>query len=144
MVFRKESSEWTHLGSKMEQGVIKMSDETILHASRLIVSQVQDAVKTFTSIEYLSDKLSKIRAANNQIITEPMNSINNLVKLVGLPPIETDLLNYFIDGGDRSLFGLSQALTAAAYDYSDADVALQLEGLGTDVLFNKQIAEVLA
>lgn len=48
-------------------------------------------------------------------------------------PEQDNILNYLIQGGDLSLYGLSNAITRASQDVESYDRATTLEGIGCQV-----------
>ena len=46
---------------------------------------------------------------------------------------QDDILNYLIQGGDLSLYGLTNAITRASQDVESYDRATALEGIGWQV-----------
>lgn len=47
--------------------------------------------------------------------------------------MDNQILNYLIQGGDLSLYGLSNAITRASQDVESYDRATALEGIGWQV-----------
>jgi ABC-type dipeptide/oligopeptide/nickel transport system ATPase subunit len=134
MVFKQDATSRIHLGSKMEAGIVKSSQETMDKEYSLIMSEIKDAVNTFSSKEFLEGKINRI-LGNNHRIAKPQEAIENVVKWSGLPnELTDDLLSAFIDGGDVTRFGIAQAMTWVAYDHADAELALELESSAAELM----------
>ena len=127
MVFKRDASKWKHLGSRMDEGIVKVQQDTKAKEHELIMLQARDAVATFCSPDYLGSKIESI-SSNNHSITKPQQAIDHVIKHYELPKtITDDLMTYFTKGGDVTRFGISQAMTAIAYEYPNADTAHEIE-----------------
>lgn len=138
MIMAKESYRKTHLGARMEEfTTIEWSEETKEKNMELIIAQVKDAVKTFTSPEFLGKAVSLFEEAAGIQLTKPQETIELVSKEMVFSEKEKDsILNYFIRGGDNTMFGINQAMTYYAQKDADPDRQYELEVLATEVASN--------
>lgn len=136
MTFRDDAFNKIHLGSKMEAySSINWSEETKQKNYSLIVSQVKDAVTTFISADYLGQRVAKMVEQGSEKLKHPVDAVKNVSKFLQLSEEkESSLMDFFIQGGDTTAFGVSQALTFHAHSKSDADEQFDLELAATDFL----------
>jgi hypothetical protein len=137
MIFSDDNFAKTHIGAKMDEfSEIVWSEETKHKNYELIIAQVKDAIKTFVSPEYVG---KKIKAIEEKIVgaklQHPIDAVKNVcTSLKFSDKKEADILNYFIQGGDLSLFGVSQAMTYYAHKDADADEQYELETVAVKIL----------
>jgi hypothetical protein len=136
MVFRNDAFGKVHLGSKMEQySQIDWSEETKRKNYELIQAQVKDAVKTFTSEDFLAKKISELNEYAEMELKHPIETVKNVSKLLNITEEkEKSILDFFMRGGDFSPMGVSQALTFFAHETKDADEAHDLETTAIEIL----------
>ena len=104
-----------HLGTKLDEGVIKWSDETQRQELELISSKTRDAVATFLDVDYMKAKIEELRTLAEIQIGNPPQTIQRIAKKSGWSENEAnDILLHFIQGGDTSALGLAQAVTSIA------------------------------
>lgn len=123
----------THLGQKLEHGVIQWSDETLQRNLELVTLQARDAVKTFLDIDYLRAKIGQLtEKAAESVNTE---GIQTITATLGFSEAErTAVLDSFVQGGQLTLGGVAQAVSAAAQGVDNADRAHELEAVAASVL----------
>jgi hypothetical protein len=136
MVFKNDAFGKVHLGSKMEQySQIDWSEETKRKNYELIQAQVKDAVKQFTSEDYLAKKISELNNFAEEELKHPIETIKNVSKFLAITEEkEKSILDFFMRGGDFSPMGVSQALTFYAHETNDADEAHDMESVAIDIL----------
>lgn len=135
MIFKDDAFNRTHLGAKMDEGSVKYSGETMQKNMELIVSQVRDAVNTFLSPDYLGKKVEAMRVAAGYKPQDAIVAIENTCNTFGISEEHRkNILNYFIEGGDNSVFGVSQAITFAAHKDMQAEDRQEAEYAGYSVL----------
>jgi hypothetical protein len=124
-----------HLGAQLEEGVIEWSETTKRKAMELVCSQVEDAVKMYLSKEYLNGVVEKVKEKGLEEVKFPSDAIKNVGSYLQLTEDQTTaILNHFIDGGDRTAFGVAQAVTYYAHEVEDADLEFQLEASGLELV----------
>lgn len=136
MVFKNDAFGKVHLGSKMEQySSIDWSEETKRKNYELIQAQVKDAVKLFSSEQYLAKKISELNGYAEEELKHPIETIKNVSKFLNITEEkEKNILDFFMRGGDFSPMGVSQALTFYAHETKDADEAHEMEMVAVDIL----------
>jgi hypothetical protein len=117
-----------HLGSKLDAGVVRWSHETRRKAVELIQSKVTDAVRQFCSVEYLTTLVNDMRAAKGHQVRDVSATFERVKTDLGFTESEiSDALNCFMRGGDTSVLGVGQAITAAAQLAEDGDRQTEME-----------------
>lgn len=136
MVFKDDAYGKIHLGGKMENySQINWSEDTKRKNYELIMSQVKDAVKQFTSEEYLTKKISELNEYATVELKHPMDTVKNVTKHLNVSEEkERSILDFFMRGGDYTAMGVSQALTFYAHETKDADEAHDMEVVAIDIL----------
>jgi hypothetical protein len=136
MVFKNDAFGKIHLGSKMEQySQIDWSEETKRKNYELIQAQVKDAVKVFSSEEYLAKKISELNVYTTEELKNPIETIKNVSRILNITDEkEKNILDFFMRGGDFTPMGISQALTFYAHETKDADEAHEMEVEAINIL----------
>lgn len=135
MTITKDAMKEVHLGGKLDDGVIKWSDETVAAQLRLVTAQAKDAVTAFLSGDYWESKVREIEREHGVPVDEPAEVIHGVSRSLGFTKdVENDLLNAFIDGGLRTAGGVMQAVTAVAQKRADGDDATDMESVALDAL----------
>ena len=117
-----------HIGAVLEEGSIDWSAETQRNALALITSQVRDAVATYISPEYLQATAEEMRRAKQVQVESAPAAVAVVQERFGLTEAERDaVFELFAAGGDRSVLGLGQAVTAAAQLAEDGDRQSEVE-----------------
>lgn len=136
MVFKNDAFGKIHLGGKMgEFSTIDWSEETKRKNYELIQAQVKDAVKKFTSEDYLAKKISELNEYAEEDLKHPIETVKNVSKVLNITEEkEKSILDFFMRGGDFTAMGVSQALTFYAHETKDADEAHEMEVAAIDIL----------
>ena len=136
MVFKNDAFGKIHLGGKMgEFSQIDWSEETKRKNYELIQAQVKDAVKKFTSEDFLASKISELNEYAEVDLKHPIETVKNVSKFLNITEEkEKSILDFFMRGGDFTAMGVSQALTFYAHETKDADEAHEMESIAIDIL----------
>lgn len=136
MIRKEEGFGKTHIGAKLEENqIIKFSEQTKNKNIELVISQIQDAVRTFCSPDYLNQVVKEYEEKGSKQLQHPAAAVENMSKHYGLTDEKTSsVLDYFIKSGDSSRFGAVQALTFYAHKDSDADSQYDLECVSVEAL----------
>jgi len=122
MTRMQDSLAKTHLGAKLDDGVIDWSQATIVKNLELIQLQVKDAVKAFANPDYLARTIREIESMGTELLKHPVDAVNNVCSSLKLSDERTQsILDYFVKAGDTSRFGITQAMTAYAQDENPDD-----------------------
>ena len=128
MTRRMDVSRRTHLGERLEEGVVEWSQETQQRTLALIQSKTRDAVHTFLSTDYLDRVAAEMREKVGIVVSQPLETLPLVAKATGLTDGETnDLIRMFMVGGESTALGVGHAITALAQNVEDSDRASDLE-----------------
>lgn len=124
-----------HLGGKLDEGIVKWSDETQEKQVALITAKAKDAVKTFLNPEYVTRTVRALEAKAGVPIENPAEAVQAIgAKLAFSKEQIAGVLDHFIKGGQVTAGGVMQAITSYAQVIEDADVASELEGQAVKAL----------
>lgn len=128
----------THVGRAakgIEDGFDIYTEETQEAEDRAFLLKLRDVVNsTFDEVKQQMI-IGKLEEAAGAKITGRVQSVIELTgREYGLSNMEQDgVLKYLIEGGDLSLYGLSNAVTRYSQDVESYDRATALEGIGWNV-----------
>lgn len=135
MTIAKDALRSVHLGGKMDDGVIRWSDETQQKNLDLVTAQARDAVSTFLDVEYVRAKIQQIREAAGRPVEEPAKAVQHIATSLRIGADAADpILDHFIRGGDTTAGGMMHAVTSYAQTLDDADAAAEVEAAAFDAL----------
>ena len=135
MTIAKDALRSVHLGGKMDDGVIRWSDETQQKNLDLVTAQARDAVSTFLDVEYVRAKIQQIREAAGRPVEEPAKAVQHIATTLRIGADAADpILDHFIRGGDTTAGGMMNAVTSYAQTLDDADAAAEVEAAAFDAL----------
>ena len=124
-----------HLGAVLEEGTIDWSAETQRNALALITSQVRDAVATYISPSYLEATATEMRRAKDVAVENTAPAVEAVTLRFGLSEGErNNVFELFAAGGDRTVLGLANAVTAAAQLADDGDRQSEMEQSFWDIV----------
>jgi hypothetical protein len=127
-VMTKDVARAVHLGGRLDEGVIRWSEDTKRKQLALIRSQAKDAVATFLSQEYVEAKIRELEKAAHVEVTRPAETIELVAKRLAFTEAQAQsILGAFIKGGQMTAGGIMQAITATAQTAEDGDAAAELE-----------------
>lgn len=130
-----------HLGGRLEQGTVTWSEDTRSKRLAFIASAAGDAVRKFLSPEYVQSLIDEALVAKGIQVQDVSVSMAKLAKFAELTAEEsTAALNAFMDGGDRSLLGLAQAVTAMSQQVLSGDRQAELDDQFFAIVNNPQLA----
>lgn len=135
MTVNRDALRAVHLGGKMEDGVIRWSDQTQQKNLDLVRAQARDAVVTFLDVEYVQTKIAEMTRNAGTAIDRPADAVEHVAKTLKIPAEHTDaILHHFIAGAQPTAMGLVNAVTSVAQTLPDADAAAEMEAAAIDVL----------
>jgi hypothetical protein len=135
MTITKEALRKVHLGSRMDEGVIRWSEQTKQANVDLVKAQTADAVRTFLDVEYVSAKIAEMEAKATCEVGEPTKVIEKVSRQFSFTEEESEgILGHFIRGGDVSAGGVLHAITSFAQVVADPDRAQDIEATALDAL----------
>jgi len=117
-----------HLAGRLEQGAVTWTADTQARQRDLVLSMVADAARMFCSHEYLQRQVAEMRDAHGQPVASPSAAITVAQRLCAFTDAETaSVLDAFLVGGQQTVLGLGQAVTAAAQACPDGDRQAEME-----------------
>jgi hypothetical protein len=127
-----------HVGRQakaLEDSFHLYTDETIQAEDKAFMLKLRDTTLAAIEETRFAMIVGRLRESTNVRIT---GRIQDVVELTGKAydlnqPEQDNILNYLIQGGDLSLYGLSNAITRASQDVESYDRATALEGIGWQV-----------
>ncbi len=132
----KDAVRAVHLGSKLDHGIVRWSDETQQKTLELISLKTTDAVSTFLDVEYMQRAISRLTDDASKPLSGPLDQVVRQVgkKLAFGDDVTNGVLDHFMRGGQFTAGGVMQAVTSYAQTVVDADAAWALEGAGIRAL----------
>lgn len=138
----KDALARTHIGGRLEEGVIEWSDVTQQRNLALVTSQTSDAVRTFLSASYVDAKVAQLAAAAGIEVADPSGVVEQVSKRLGFTvQQQVDILAAFTKGADATAGGVMHAVTYVAQHAADGDTAAGLEAAALPAL---ELAATLA
>jgi hypothetical protein len=130
-----DSMRQVHLGAKLNEGQVEWSRDTRRAANELARSQATDAVKSFLNVSYVEKVIERMTEDAVTPIREVKKVIEFVAKDQNYTEAEADsILNFFIDGGQRTAGGVMQAITAAVQQIEDPQRAYDIEATAVDAM----------
>lgn len=134
LIAKDESFKRVHLGARMDEGDVLWSQQTKNKNTELVMSQTQDAVRTFLSKDYLGKMVTKIADAHNITLEHPVDCIQHVCHDLGInDKHKAEILKYFINDGDTKASGVFQAITRSAQNMG-ADMQYEIESAAFSLL----------
>ena len=108
------------------------SDETLEAEDKAFLMKLKDVALAAIEENHFSMVVDRLRATTGMKITGDIQKVVELSSSdYGLTGDEqSSVLHYLIEGGDLSLYGLSNAVTRTSQDVESYDRATELEGIG--------------
>lgn len=128
----------THIGRQakaMEESFAIYTDETLQAEDHAFMLRLRDATMAAIEEARFAQIVETLSEAASALIT---GRVQDVVELTGKAfslnqGEQDDVLTYLIQGGDLSLYGLSNAITRASQDVESYDRATALESIGWQV-----------
>ena len=128
LVVKDDKFRRVHLGSKLDAGEILWSEKTKSKNRELIISQVEDAVQTYLSPEYLGVMIEKIAHLNSINLDFPIDAVQNVCKHLSVTDEhKKNILDYFVKDGLPNAAGIYNAVTRESQNM-DIDTQHDVEG----------------
>lgn len=113
-----------HVGGKLDEGVVRWSEDTQRKSLELVKAQTRDAVKTFLDVEYVTKVIENIERDADKAIAKPDDCVRTIGKTLRFSEQQIDgVLDHFIRGGQVTTGGVLNAVTSYAQCIVDADDA---------------------
>lgn len=135
LTIKADALRQVHLGARLDEGLIRWSDETQRKSIDLVTAKAQDAVTTFLDVDYIKAVVARMEEHAGSPVKDPAKIVERVGKNFGFSEEEqSSILSAFISSGQTTAGGVMQAVTAAAQTISDPDRAADLEASALDVL----------
>jgi len=127
-----------HLGSKLENAVDReiLREETIVQQDRAWLMTFEDHMGNLfngTTFEEITDKI--IGSQDSAEVERAEPAVKEITKRYSFSDREReDIYEAFLTGGDRTKWGMSNAITNAAQKRVSADRAVEMEAIGWNVM----------
>lgn len=128
LTITKDALRAVHLGGKMDESVIRWSEDTQRKDLQLVTARARDAVRTFVDVGYMERVIRGIEEKAGKPLSGIEESIKVVSKKLAFDQDTQDaVFRMFVRGGDLTAGGVMNAVTAAAREMEDADKAHELE-----------------
>lgn len=128
MIMTADAIRAVHLGSKLADGLIVWSADTMSKNLAVVTAKARDAVATFLSAEYVNAAIAKLTETAGTPLADSERTIEHVSKKLAFSEQQTrGILDHFIRGGQVTSGGVMQAVTSFAQTVTDADAAHDLE-----------------
>ena len=135
MTITKDAMRSIHLGSKMDEGVIRWGEDTQRKNLDLIIAKTRDAVSTFLDVDYMNRVIARMEAKAGAKVEQPAEAVKVVARKLAFTQDQADgILDHFIRGADTSIGGLMNAVTSYAQTVESADTAYDMEAAAVKVL----------
>lgn len=117
-----------HVGARLDEGTVEWAVDTREAINTAQKHQVRDAVRQFLTADYVQKTVDELERDSDAPVGEVNKTIEAVAQEFGYTEDEaSDLLNFFIDGGQRTSGGVFNAVTAMVQGFEDADRAYEVE-----------------
>ena len=135
LTFTREAFRKTHLGARMEKGMVQWSDDTRRKNLDLITAQARDAVSTFLNVDYVTRKITELEKAAGVPVSNADKAVRKVAKSLAFTESEADgILDHFIRGGQLTASGVMHAITSYSQTVANADRARHLDDNAVDAM----------
>ncbi|MFW6192519.1 MAG: hypothetical protein ACOC83_03445, partial [Gemmatimonadota bacterium] len=85
MTVKRDALRSIHIGGRMDEGVIRWSDDTNRKTLDLVTAQTRDAVQTFLDVDYVRAKIAELREAAGKPVLpgETQDTIKRVASTLG-------------------------------------------------------------
>jgi hypothetical protein len=127
MTITRDAMRGVHLGAKMDDGIIRWSQETMEKQLAVVTAKAKDAVRTFCDVDYMTRVITRMETEAGRPV-ETVDNVRDITKALKYTEEHTDgILTHFIKGGQMTRGGVMNAITAYTQTVEDADVAYSME-----------------
>ena len=131
MTINRDAVRAIHLGEKLDEGVIRWSEDTQRKNLELITAKARDAVSTFLDVDYMTGVIRRLEETAGTPVSDAPAVVEAVAKKLSFSKEQTaGVLDHFIKGADLTAGGVMHAVTSFAQTITDADVAADFEAAG--------------
>jgi hypothetical protein len=111
-----------HLGRRREEEGLVLAEDTLALEARLTWSKVRDAIRTAFDVGRFREYIARMNDATTQTVPDPERAVGNVVREFSITEDrKASILSRLLGFGDRSRYGLVQAVTYAAHEADRLD-----------------------
>lgn len=135
MTITRDAMREVHVGGRLEDGVVRWSDDTQRRSLELVTAQARDAAATFVDQTYLGDTVDRLAEEAGRPVTKADETVRSVAKALRFTETEADgILDHFVSGGSLTAGGVMQAVSSYAATVDDADRSAEIEAAAVDAL----------
>lgn len=135
LTITKDAFRGVHIGSRMDDGIVKWSDETRAKEVELMTLKTADVIRTTLDVEYVEKVIAGVEEKAGVRLEKAADQVAIVTKRLQFSDAVSDrILDLFIQSGDITAGGVMQAVTAAAQVVEDPDTAADMEGKALQAL----------
>lgn len=124
----KDVVAFRHIGARLDEGNVEWATDTRAALNEAQKHQVRDAVRQFLTADYVQKTVAELEAQSGAPVEEVAKTIEAVAQEFSYTEDEaSSILNFFIDGGQRTAGGVMNAITAMVQQVDDADRAYEIE-----------------
>jgi len=128
MTLTKEAMRHVHLGSRLEAGSVRWSNDTQDRNADLIAAKTRDAVKAFLSPGFLNEAIAGITAEAVKPVADPVKTVTRVAKELSFSDEHrVGILDHFVKCGQMTAGGVMHAITSYSQTVEDADQAFAMD-----------------
>ena len=106
-----------HPGKKREEEGLVLSEDTRVLEAELVWKKVRDAIRTAFNPALFRDYIDKLNRATTQVVPDPERAVDSVVRAFSITEErKAAILARLVGFGDKSRYGLVQAVTYAAHE----------------------------
>lgn len=135
MTVTKDAVRAVHVGGRLDEGVVRWSDDTQQKNIDLVKAKTRDAIATFLNVDYMRGIIEAATEKAHVEITDVPKTIEVVGKRLSYTQEQqAGILAHFIKGGLTTSGGVMHAVTAYAQTVEDPDTASELEASALSAL----------
>jgi hypothetical protein len=124
MTIAKDAIREVHLGGRLDEGVVKWSDDTQQRSLELVKAKTKDAVTTFLDVDYMTEVIARAEDKADEKIENAADTVKDVTKAAGFTEAQQQsILDYFVQSGQMTMGGIYNAATFFAQTVEDPDEA---------------------
>ena len=131
-----------HLGTKLEEGTIAWSADTVDAGNELVKLQVRDAVKSFLTADFVGKTVAELEKASGIEVEDPTATVTVVAKKLGYTEdVTKGILQHFMasvvpgpEGLQYTAGHVMHAVTSYAQEIEDPALSNEIGGSGVEAM----------
>lgn len=117
-----------HVGGRLDEGLIRWTEDTQRKSLSLITAKTRDAVATFLDVDYMTRVIARVEEQAGVALAKPTEVVQTVGKRLAFDQGTIDgVLDHFLRGGQTTAGGVLAAVTSYAQTVADPDKASEIE-----------------